>query len=280
MLTDSLSPYRFLNHDHKPKLASEFLPKAVVEEFKRENEESASGDAEPPKKKAKLKGRNKRRPMEPRVANEDKLCPHILSEKECRFGESCKFSHDVKKYIETKPADLGDECYAFKTFGKCNYGLACRFAKSHLTKDFKNVVNEEVYSKCKDKEVVTNILSKEAQFKLRKRTYDFKRALDIVKRVQNKSKKSERKEKGSGPNEDVSSTSDKSMNGVETEASADEVKKVDDESEGEIRLPQREKKTVSQKSFFSTIQILMQISGELFCLICRLTSVISFTWLH
>lgn len=39
--------------------------------------------------------------------------------------------HDVKEFWTAKPEDIGEICYLYKTYGRCNFGLSCRFAKSH-----------------------------------------------------------------------------------------------------------------------------------------------------
>ena len=40
--------------------------------------------------------------------------------------KQCDFSHDVSQYLSTKIPDIGEDCHNFKTFGRCEYGLACR----------------------------------------------------------------------------------------------------------------------------------------------------------
>lgn len=101
------------------------------------------------KKKMKVKGRNKQRPVT-HIKSKDKLCPTIFQEKECSFGEKCKFSHDIKGFMESKPKDIGSHCFMFETYGKCPYGLACRYGSKHISEDFKNIVNQELYEKkCK-----------------------------------------------------------------------------------------------------------------------------------
>lgn len=96
------------------------------------------------KKKMKVKGRNKQRPVT-HIKAKDKLCPTIFQEKECRFGEKCKFSHDIKEFMESKPKDIGSHCFMFETYGKCPFGLACRYGSKHISEDFKNIVNQELY---------------------------------------------------------------------------------------------------------------------------------------
>lgn len=98
------------------------------------------------KKKMKVKGRNKQRPVT-HIKSKDKLCPTIFQEKECSFGEKCKFSHDIKGFMESKPKDIGSHCFMFETYGKCPYGLACRYGSKHISEDFKNIVNQELYEK-------------------------------------------------------------------------------------------------------------------------------------
>lgn len=96
------------------------------------------------KKKMKVKGRNKQRPVT-HIKAKDKLCPTIFQEKECSFGEKCKFSHDIKEFMESKPKDIGSHCFMFETYGKCPFGLACRYGSKHISEDFKNIVNQELY---------------------------------------------------------------------------------------------------------------------------------------
>jgi tRNA-dihydrouridine synthase 3 len=92
----------------------------------------------------KVKGRNKQRPVT-HIKAKDKLCPTIFQEKDCRFGEKCKFSHDVKSFMETKPKDISPECIVFESFGKCPFGVACRYGSKHISEEYKNIVNQELY---------------------------------------------------------------------------------------------------------------------------------------
>jgi tRNA-dihydrouridine synthase 3 len=82
--------------------------------------------------------------------------------------------------MEKKPADIGPECHNFLTFGKCHYGLACRFGKIHISDESRNIINTELFEKvCKDK-ITLNVLEKELQVKLWKKKYDFSKANDNV----------------------------------------------------------------------------------------------------
>ena len=133
-----------------------------------------------PKKKRK-RGQNKQRAKfsDQRVAQGERLCKAILCDSECGYGEKCKFSHDIAGFISKKPPDLPGQCYNFMQSGKCPYGFACRFGKTHIEeKDGKyiNLVNEKVEPVNKS----VNHLSKENLVLLRKHQYDFSKAIDAA----------------------------------------------------------------------------------------------------
>lgn len=58
-----------------------------------------------------------------------------LTPQSCRFGEGCKFEHDIRKYLkEGKRKDLetfNGTCPIWELKGKCWAGWRCRFAGSH-----------------------------------------------------------------------------------------------------------------------------------------------------
>ena len=90
----------------------------------------------------------------------------------CFYGDRCRFLHDVGHYLETKPADLGPSCVLFETFGRCPYGVTCRFAGAHLGPEGQNLVREGLVQA----PPVRNGLDKALQQQLRKRKIHFKRA--------------------------------------------------------------------------------------------------------
>ncbi|XP_072529472.1 tRNA-dihydrouridine(47) synthase [NAD(P)(+)]-like [Salminus brasiliensis] len=152
--------------------------------------EEPSGGSESKKRKAdeeaeagkrdrkKMKGQNKSRPhMKPHSYEDRRLCPSVIQERDrkCFYAEKCKFLHDVADYMSTKPADLGDRCYLYDTFGRCMYGITCRFASAHTGPDFKNLVKEEVCKSLGQKETIRNNLDKDLQRRLRKRQVPFDR---------------------------------------------------------------------------------------------------------
>ncbi|KAJ8333609.1 hypothetical protein SKAU_G00416170 [Synaphobranchus kaupii] len=151
---------------------------------------------EPVQKKIKLeeetpirkkeRGQFKCRPhMKPQTYNENKLCPSIVQERStsCFYGERCRFLHNISEYMELKPADVGEHCYLFDSFGKCRYGVTCRYAKAHTCEDFKNLVNEDLWNTNKERVTVKNNLDKDLQRQLRKRKVCFEASEEYLKTV-------------------------------------------------------------------------------------------------
>ena len=60
-----------------------------------------------------------------------------FSPRECKFGDGCKFEHDLRKYLKDwKNEDLttfGGKCPVWSLRGKCDVGWKCRFVGSHMT---------------------------------------------------------------------------------------------------------------------------------------------------
>uniref|UniRef100_H9GJF4 tRNA-dihydrouridine(47) synthase [NAD(P)(+)] n=1 Tax=Anolis carolinensis TaxID=28377 RepID=H9GJF4_ANOCA len=74
----------------------------------------------------------------------------------CLFGAMCPWQHDLEKYIATKLPDIGDCCILFSLFGKCRFGITCRFGGAHLGSNFQNLVNDELWAVHKGKSAVKN----------------------------------------------------------------------------------------------------------------------------
>jgi len=160
--------FRYIDVDYKPRLVSTYLPEAARDEIqqvlaKRQSElcsardratvqqtddaqisgahsngaapDQAEEDARshsPPAKKSKLKGRNKKRPIEKRPQASDKLCASIVAQRPCTYGERCKFSHDVDKFISEKPKVHSLlKCPVFSTYGACPFGVTCLYSDQH-----------------------------------------------------------------------------------------------------------------------------------------------------
>lgn len=140
----------------------------------------------------RLRGQNKSRPhTKPTTYDEKRLCMSVLKDnKECSFGDKCHFLHDIAEYMASKPPDIGESCYVYETFGKCAYGLSCRFAKSHTTPDFKVMEKADLIKAYEDRTPVKNSLSKDLQNRLRKRSVPFKKTDEYLKTLAiNKEKK-------------------------------------------------------------------------------------------
>uniref|UniRef100_A0A8C4F2I7 tRNA-dihydrouridine(47) synthase [NAD(P)(+)] n=1 Tax=Dicentrarchus labrax TaxID=13489 RepID=A0A8C4F2I7_DICLA len=146
----------------------------------------------------RIRGQNKSRPhTKPTTYDEKRLCLSYLSiAVECPFGDKCHFHHDIAEYMATKPADIRESCYLHDTFGKCAFGLTCRFAKAHTTPDFKTMENAELIKACEGKTPVKNSLSKDLQNRLRKRSVSFKKSAEYLKTLSDNRDK--REERGNG----------------------------------------------------------------------------------
>ncbi|XP_053718318.1 tRNA-dihydrouridine(47) synthase [NAD(P)(+)]-like [Synchiropus splendidus] len=131
----------------------------------------------------KYRGQNKSRPhTKPTTYEEKRLCLSVLQDnKECRFGTKCFYYHDIGEYLAVKPADIGDSCYIYETFGKCPYSLTCRFAKTHTTPDFKNMEIADLVKANEGRTVVKNTLDKDLQFQLKKRQVKFEKSTEFLK---------------------------------------------------------------------------------------------------
>jgi tRNA-dihydrouridine synthase 3 len=110
-------------------------------------------------------------------------CPSQEPATPCAFGDRCRFLHDVGRYLETKPADLGPRCVLFETFGRCPFSMTCRFAGAHLGPEGQNLVQEEVVARCAQLPSVRNGLDRALQQQLRKRQVCFERAEQALNRL-------------------------------------------------------------------------------------------------
>lgn len=149
----------------------------------------------------KRRGQNKSRPHTKfSDYDEKRLCLSVAKgEKECSFGAKCHFLHDVSEYMATKPADIGESCYLYDTFGKCTYGLCCRFAKAHTTPDFKTIENEELIKIHEGRTPVKNSLSRELQNRLRKHSVAFTKSEEYLKPLLKNKDKREQQGNGVAP---------------------------------------------------------------------------------
>ncbi|KAM0354745.1 hypothetical protein HYE67_008604 [Fusarium culmorum] len=92
------------------------------------------------KKDKKKKGQNTERDFGKfddafRLCNSRAFYPEF-SPRECRFGDRCNLSHDLRKYLEEgRRGDVETfegKCPVFEAHGHCPAGWKCRFVKSHM----------------------------------------------------------------------------------------------------------------------------------------------------
>nr|XP_031545527.1 tRNA-dihydrouridine(47) synthase [NAD(P)(+)]-like isoform X5 [Vicugna pacos] len=165
------------------------LPEPEAKRIRLEDEQTEDGQpeetAEPgeqPQARKRARGQNKGRPhVKPTHYDKNRLCPSLIQESatKCFFGDRCRFLHDVGRYLETKPADLGPCCVLFETFGRCPYGVTCRFARAHLGPEGQNLVQEGLVQA----PPVRNGLDKALQQQLRKRKICFERAEQALRQL-------------------------------------------------------------------------------------------------
>nr|XP_054767655.1 tRNA-dihydrouridine(47) synthase [NAD(P)(+)]-like [Lytechinus pictus] len=141
------------------------------------------------KKQKKIKGMNKNRPRDHQfLPHAERPCLDFLGGKTCRFGENCKFSHEIQKLMESKAPDIGPRCIGFDRFGTCPYGLLCRFGGAHIDDNLKSIVNDEKVKETGGKFDVRNIMSKDLQSKLRKRNFGFSKSDQYLRTLGGKKK--------------------------------------------------------------------------------------------
>lgn len=124
-------------------------------------------------KKRRKKGMNKKRPRDAKPVT--KMCQAILHGKDCSFGaDKCKYSHDLKEAIATRPADIAEVeggCPNYNLKGFCEYGVNCRVGANHLNMATGDSIKVDVVT---PPAPVMNVLSRELQEQLRKHKYPFK----------------------------------------------------------------------------------------------------------
>ncbi|NXV64534.1 DUS3L synthase, partial [Molothrus ater] len=149
-----------------------------------ESQGNAGEEEKERQEKKRARGQNKSRPcMKPNCYEQSRLCPSVTQgcAGQCHFGPRCRFLHDVSQYLAAKPADLGQRCVLFDTFGRCPYGVTCRFGQAHLGDGHQNLVNASLVQQWEGKLLVRNGLSKELQQQLRKRKFSFHKAEEFLR---------------------------------------------------------------------------------------------------
>lgn len=134
----------------------------------------------------KLKGQNKNRPPPMRFDISERICPSLVDvavdeePSACPYNPNCRYRHDVVEYMkERKPDVLPGGCPNYQNNGRCSRGISCLFGEEHVTPEGRNKKNPNPISPGSE---YYNFLSKDLQKSLRKKTYNFKKAENIVKK--------------------------------------------------------------------------------------------------
>ncbi|KAJ2345860.1 tRNA-dihydrouridine(47) synthase [NAD(P)(+)]-like protein, partial [Coemansia sp. RSA 2618] len=154
-----------------PKIAEDTTEPPKIEE-----EENKTAKRER-KKGGQFKNRGAKNKAKPQQ-HEIRLCRRAALGEECPLGAECKSSHDVAAFMEKKEPDLGAKCPVFEKFGKCEFGLRCRFAMAHTTAELAQIVNEEVAKQVQPNQLL-NQMSRDMQIRLRKRLELFPRTSEF-----------------------------------------------------------------------------------------------------
>ncbi|NXA56048.1 DUS3L synthase, partial [Nothocercus julius] len=158
----------------------------LTEGESQEDAGEAGREEKEPGERKRARGQNKSRPcMKPNHYEKSRLCPSVTQgcAEKCYFGSRCRFLHDINEYMAVKPADLGQNCVLFATFGKCIYGVTCRFAQAHLGDGYQNVINMELAKQWEGKSLVRNNLPKDLQHRLRKKKFSFEKADEYLRHL-------------------------------------------------------------------------------------------------
>lgn len=102
----------------------------------------------------------------------DRLCNAVLRGDTCPYSDKCQYSHDIKKFLLSKPSDISDSCYLYNTFGYCNHGVMCRFANSHINHETGENLSRTNEEGGVIERVHINLLHKDLQLALRKKQSD------------------------------------------------------------------------------------------------------------
>lgn len=147
------------------------------------------------------------------------------TDKKCSL-ENCRYVHDLQQYLADKGEDLGEKCVIFETKGFCPRGVTCRFAKSHLDEEGRNIKATH-YDENKPPTTFNGITS-EMQIRLRKRDYDFSKCKKLLKSAEEiRDKRKENQKANAAQKEETSEETTKTevtQENAETVAAKDEIK--------------------------------------------------------
>ena len=153
---------------------------------------------------ADTRTRFKKRPRDEELPLSERMCLASVLGNECRFGETCRRSHDLPAFMAQRATDLGPSCVNYDLYGYCNMGALCRFGSSHIDQmTGVNLKRGDAEGGVIPEPAPINALSKELQAQLRKNKYPFKTERH-GKGKQDKKKKNQ--EEANGANEEAAPT--------------------------------------------------------------------------
>jgi|UPI000581AAB3 tRNA-dihydrouridine synthase 3 len=134
-------------------------------------------DRDRPSESRRDKKFKKKRPRDARIDSAAKVCLAIIRGESCPYGDGCRFSHDMKEFMASRPEDinnkiLGSVCPYIELYGYCVYGAMCRLGASHINMSTGENIRKDIDGP-KPKPIL-NTLPKEVQIQLRKKSYPFK----------------------------------------------------------------------------------------------------------
>ncbi|KAL7534000.1 hypothetical protein ACHAWF_004692 [Thalassiosira exigua] len=198
-------------------------PDALAGDGDRSGSRGGGGGGRGSKRSKNNRGQNKKRPRDAKIADAEKACLAVVRGRPCPFEQGerrCRYNHDLKEMLANRPPDLGegeggvewlkDGCPFWKMNGYCDFGIMCRVGSCHVnmstgqnlcrTLDDDGNKTIGLLTKADPDEnggegkpvpgavigrhsEVMNVLSKDTQIKLRKKTYPFvcKRHFEVKK---------------------------------------------------------------------------------------------------
>lgn len=126
-------------------------------------------------------GQNQDRVVTRRIEDEVQLCFKVAKGVECDKGDSCKFNHDIKKYLDAKDKDIGDRCVNFENTGECHYGYKCRYLGAHMDADGKLIKDEAKMAAAENNTM--NVFPHDLTLNLRSFKFDFSRSEAYLKKM-------------------------------------------------------------------------------------------------
>ncbi|KAF9921816.1 tRNA-dihydrouridine(47) synthase [NAD(P)(+)]-like protein [Linnemannia zychae] len=174
------------------------------------------------KNKKKRGGQTHDRVVTRRVEDEVQLCFKVARGIECDKGDSCKFNHDIKKYLDAKDKDIGTRCVNFENTGECQYGYKCRYLGAHMNADG-NLIKDEAKIAAAENNTL-NVFTHDLTLSLRSFKFDFSRSEAYLKKMADEmaeaSKGGKKEDKISADSDAADSATDNTANAA-TESTAE-----------------------------------------------------------